>query len=78
MNLTPSTRTSLKITKTEHLIRGLKNSEINNILLSVVPDSKDEELIKKTFGSIKRLIKQSSSSTEIFLISMNSETEEET
>jgi hypothetical protein len=77
MKITPSARTSLKITKTEHLIRGLKSSEINNILLSVVPDKKDEELIKRTFRAIKRLIKQSSSSTEIFLISMNSETEEE-
>ena len=76
MNLTPSARTSLKITKTEHLIRGLKNSEMNNILLSVVPDSTDEDQIKRTLGSIKRLIKQSSSATEIFLISMNAEPEE--
>ena len=77
MKISPSARTRLKITKTENLIRGLKNSDMNNILLSVIPNKKDEDLIKKTFGSIKRLIKQSSSSTDIFLISMNSETEEE-
>ena len=76
MNLTPSARTSLKITKTENLIRGLKNSEMNNILLSVIPDSKDEDQIKRTLGSIKRLIKNTSSGTEIFLISMNAEPEE--
>ena len=77
MNLTPSARTSLKITKTENLIRGLKNSDMNNILLSVVPDSTDEDQIKRTLGSIKRLIKQSSSATDIFLISMNSESTDE-
>lgn len=76
MKIAPSARTSLKITKTEHLIRGLKSSEINNILLSVIPDSKDEDQIKRTLGSIKRLIKNTSSGTEIFLISMNAEPEE--